>query len=198
MIKGEAAGTFLRWYARSVDEARVLQVLRSLQYQNRDWASLAGAALRAPGGRLHGLARWDWYPAAFIHALIDGLLEGIPDSQHQGMADIAAQYVMSKTIPGVFEVIFSVIATPELYARHGQKFWRLHYDNGELVFDRRGDESYRVQFRHWGSHHSFICRLNMAAIVPIYRAMGHAGAGYERLTCTAEGDPTCELRAWFR
>jgi hypothetical protein len=110
---------------------------------------------------------------------------------------------MGRTLRGVYKFLFSAFATPELYARHAQKLWSLHYDNGSVHIDnepRQGANNIaHARVTRWISHHPFVCKLNGAATLPIYEAMGCHDVRWDTTACQSKGDDYCEwLVHWSR
>jgi hypothetical protein len=179
-IKGAAFREFLIFYSQRVDPARVAAAVRAIE-------SSALSAERADFGVMQNV----WYPAELVHELLDRLTEGFTEQELERMAQDAAIHVMSATLRGVYKTMFSLIATPERYARHIPKLWRVHYDNGEPAILTRGPNEHRISFLAWESHHPFVCRLNMAAALPIYEAMGCKGVSWRRAHCKSQGGEHC-------
>lgn len=74
-----------------------------------------------------------WYPAELVHALVDEMIAGRSQAGQDALAKHAASVIMGRTLRGVYKFLFSTFATPDLYARHAQKLWSLHYDNGSCT-----------------------------------------------------------------
>jgi len=98
---------------------------------------------------------------------------------------------MNVTLRGVHKTLFSLLATPDRYARHISKLWSVHYDNGEPLIMTLNPGEHHISFVDWRSHHPFICRLNMAAALPIYTAMGCRDVVWRRVHCKSSGGAHC-------
>ena len=110
---------------------------------------------------------------------------------------------MGNSLRGVYKFLFSTFASPDLYARHAQKLWTLHYDNGAVLIENGPDEGPRrvasSRIVRWISHHPFMCKLNGAATVPIYQAMGCRDVVCEAVACVERGGDHCGWHAsWTR
>ena len=132
-IKGAAFREFLIFYGKNVDPVR------------------AAGAVKASGSFELNTARSDfgilqntWYPAELVHELLDRLTEGFDEPELQKLAQAAAIHIMGVTLHGVYKTMFSLIATPERYARHIPKLWKVHYDNGEPAVVIRADRKRHV------------------------------------------------------
>ena len=137
-----------------------------------------------------------WYPAELVHVLVDEVIKGRSQAEQDALAQRAASAIMGRTLSGVYRFLFSTFATPDLYARHVNKLWSLHYDNGQVQIDNKPREGMRnvasQRVVRWISHHPFVCKLNAAAAIPIYEALGGRDVRYESIACVSEGDMHCE------
>jgi hypothetical protein len=179
-IKGAAFREFLVFYAKTVDRERVIAAIRA-----------AGSAELSAERPDFGVLQNTWYPAGLVHGLLDRLTQGFDEAELATLAQEAATHIMGVTLRGVYRTMFSLIATPERYARHIPNLWRVHYDNGDPVVLTRGAKEHRITFMSWASHHPFICRLNMAAAAPIYTAMGCKAVRWQRVHCKSMGGEHC-------
>ena len=133
-----------------------------------------------------------------MHELLDRLTEGFTEPQLEHLAQEAATHVMRVTLRGIYKTMFSLIATPERYARHVPKLWRVHYDNGEPAVVTRAPGEHHITFMGWRSHHPFGCRLNMAAALPIYGLMGCRDVRWRRAHCKSSGGNHCTCIVTWR
>jgi len=182
-MKGAPVSEFLNWYGEQVDRARLLSVL----------GELAGAW---PGQfdvtrESYGLLASAWYPAELVHELINRLLAGVDDRKQQQLAQGAAEFIMGRTLRGVYKVMFSMFATPERYARHISKLWAQHYDTGTPVVRIVSGTEHHIAFQGWTSHHPFICGMNMSSARPIYGAMKCRDVAWRRVSCVSHGGTIC-------
>lgn len=187
-VKGAVLREFVLFCEQHDDRERLkraLDALREAYPQDVD-------ATRSGGGFLASR----WYPAALVHVLVDEVTRGRSEPAQDALAQRAAKVIMGRTLSGVYRFLFSTFATPDLYARHVNKLWSLHYDNGQVQIDSRPREGMRnvAQQRivRWISHHPFVCKLNAAAAVPIYEALGGHDVRYETIACVSWGDTNCE------
>ena len=181
-IKGAAFREFLAWYAATRSRPRVLAAIRALDPDARELDVER---------RDFGVLQSAWYRAELVHGLLDLLTDGMPEEELRVMAQDAAIHVMNTTLRGVYKALFSWFATPQRYARHVHKLWRVHYDTGMPIVLTLSSNSHRVSFVEWAGHHPFICRLNMSAAVPVYSAMGCKNVSWTRLRCLSQGGDSC-------
>jgi hypothetical protein len=190
-IKGVAFGEFLVWYSRRHGSGSVDQAVAAVELAFNEGLDAARPSFGVLASR--------WYPAELVHDLLDRLTRGCSPSDLDVMASEAADFIMGRTLKGVYKTIFKLFATPERYLRHADKLWNMHYDTGRLMASAPEPGVHRVMFADWSSHHPFICRMNMAASQPIYTAMGCHHVSYERLRCVSDGAADCEnLVRWQR
>jgi len=150
-----------------------------------------GSAMLSAERADFGVMQNVWYPAELVHQLLDRLTDGFSEPDLVKLAQDAATHIMGVTLRGVYKTMFSLIATPERYARHIPKLWRVHYDNGDPAVVVRAPNEHRINFLGWRSHHAFACRLNMAAALPIYQAMGCKEVRWQRAHCKSLGGEHC-------
>lgn len=182
-IKGAAFRQFAIWWraARGVD-----QVAAAHARMDPEWARRLN-----PDSDALGILASQWYPAELPHALIDALLADVSATAHWSVAGEAAGAVMSANLRGVYKAVFSLLATPERYLKHVQRIWDMHYDTGRVRINAVAPNAHESETCDWKGHHHFICKLNMASVVPIYTAMGCEDVTFERRTCVDEGAPGC-------
>ncbi len=186
-IKGAAFRELLVYYARAVSAPRV-----------REAVSKTGRSELAPDRDDFGVLQNTWYRAELVHEILDRLTEGFSEIELEKLAQDAAIHVMGVTLRGIYKTMFSLIATPERYARHVPKLWRVHYDNGEPAVVTRSPGEHHITFMAWRSHHPFGCRLNMAAALPIYAAMGCKDVRWRRAHCKSRGGDHCTCIVTWR
>lgn len=191
-MKGHVKGTVLREFVlfceQHDDSERTLRALLALQEAYRGDIDPARS-----GG---GFQASRWYPAELVHVLVDEVIAGRSEAERDALARRAARAIMGRTLSGVYRFLFSAFATPELYARHAQRLWALHYDNGTVNIDNeaRGGlhRAAHARVMRWISHHPFVCKLNGAATLPIYEAMGCREVTCNTIACVSTGSPHCE------
>lgn len=175
---------FLAWYERRHGSAPVVAAVAEVERRHR-----VGLV---PEGPYFGVLASRWYRAEAVHDLLDRLTADRSEAELARMADDAASAIMGHMLRGVYRTLFSLIATPERYARHAGKLWSTQYDTGSIVIEVTGTTEHRITFVDWASHHPFICRMNMAAARPIFEAMQCQDIHVQRLGCISTGAAACE------
>ena len=129
-----------------------------------------------------------------VHALLDELTQGYSDEQLDEIARDGAQAVMKSSLRGLYNAVFALLASPQRYSTHANTLWCMHYDSGRLEVEETAPREHTSKIRDWHSHHPLVCRLNTAAVAPIYEAMGCREVVTQRLECVAEGGTACVSR----
>lgn len=185
-IKGVAFREFAVWYGENVSENHVRAVVRALEAAHPDVFDST-----RPG---FGILSTRWYDARLVHAFLDRLVGPGGGDDIDRLAQSAANDIMGRTLSGVYRFLFSTFATPQLYARHANKLWSLHYDSGTTSIEPQRDGEAVALYRDWRGHHPLICKLNMSATVPIYGAMGCRNVRWVRTACVDQRDSMCAMR----
>ncbi len=181
-IKGAWAAEVFRWYARE-HPTRIAAMFEALP-----------PAIRAklePGKDAFGLLPATWYPAEFIHAMLDAMLRDVPRPLHARLARAAAKATIDGTLKGIYRPLFSAIATPDRYRRYVQRFWQASHDTGQADIVALSDHEHEGHIRGWYAHHPFICDIIVAGNPILYEMMGCTAARTERIRCRGEGDVEC-------
>lgn len=184
-IKGVAFREFADWYADNVSADHIRSVVETLNplYPNVFDASRRG----------FGILATRWYAAELVHAFLDRVVINHQGADIDELTQSAANDIMNKTLSGVYKFLFSAFATPQLYARHANKLWSLHYDSGVASVETVTETEARARYTNWRGHHPLICRLNMSATVPIYRAMGCPNVRWTKVSCIQDGATACAM-----
>jgi hypothetical protein len=184
-IKGSAFREFLRWVGEQYGPALVEQALVGLPPATR--------AMLDAGKVGFGILPSAWYPAPVVHAILETFLAGKSARERAEMARAGARATMDRTLRGVYGVLFSALATPELYMRFGQRLWNAYYDSGTVIMDMPSPGRLRSRIFDWPGHHRFICDMNQHAGAFILEAMGKAVLGTSRSECVATGGRECRM-----
>lgn len=184
-IKGVAFREFAVWYANNVSRNHVQSVVAALEplHPNTFDSTRDG----------YGILATRWYDARLVHTFLDRLV--VPGGGHDTdqLTQTAATDIMGRTLSGVYKFLFSTFASPQLYARHANKLWSLHYDTGVVTVEQGREPVATVRYTDWVGHHPLICKLNMGACLPIYSAMGCRNVGWSKKSCTDDGDHSCQM-----
>lgn len=180
-FKGNTLRYLAPWMIRTFGEPAVRRAFETLP-----------AELRAgldPGQPSFGTLASTWYDARLYQQMFDQLLVSTPKAEYAALARDAGSYVLSQTLRGVYAKLFSMMATPALYARYSQKMWNTHYDSG-IVTIRHVEPTVAVhRVDGWLGHHDFVCAINRQSGVIVYEMMGLRRVRIERERCAP---PCCE------
>lgn len=182
-IKGAALFELFRWQQSALSAAQAAKLLEPLPPQTREFFD--------PGRTGFGLLASRWYPSAVIHPLLDAMVAGLDDKAYRQFIEDGAKHVMDGTMRGVFKAIFSLVATPERYARYSQQAWNAFHDTGTSVVELTGSESWRATLSRWPGHHRVICDMNVVAARLILQSMGKRSVATTQECCVAQGAPHC-------
>ena len=185
-IKGVAVREFVRWYAEEVGAKHFRACVESMPKDVRQQLDEHAPAL--------GLVSSKWYPAKIIFALMDAIEAQIPAEELPSFAMRGAAAVMDVTLSGVYRILFRMMATPERYAKYGQKLWLTYYDSGSfIIVPEPGGNGATCTISRWKAHHPLICAINRGASIAIYRAMGCREVGCVRESCVSDGATACRF-----
>lgn len=190
MIKGGAVRELLLWYEST----------RGRGYVSGAVARLDPAHTRdlAPERFTMGLLPSSWYPAEVAHACLDSLAaihgeDGMRDLLRQGNA-----VVVSRMARGLYRLLFKLVGSPELYAKHIQTAWGALHNTGkrEVRIERPG---YAVStIEGWAGHHPWLCEVTTETMRAIFEAMGCTDLELARTKCVSQGSPRCEAFVRYR
>ncbi len=182
-IKGAALFELFRWQQKVLSPAQAATHLERLPQPTREFFDP-----RRPG---FGLLASRWYPSEVIHPLLDAMVVGLDDKAYSQFIEDGAKQVMDGTMRGVFKAIFTMIATPERYARYSQQAWNAYHDTGFSTVTLEGNTSWRATLRDWPGHHRVICDMNTVAARLILQSMGKRSVVVKQECCVAKGAPHC-------
>jgi hypothetical protein len=185
-IKGVAAREFVRWYGQVYGDEAVHALAAALP---EDFRPLIDA--RAP---YLGLISSEWYPAHGIHAVLDKMMEGRPQTERAAIAKSGAEAVIHETLHGVYKVFFEMMVSPERYLKNAQKLFSRFFDQGEMDKTATGPSEHTSVIRGWTAHHPLLCQFLRHISEYVYSAMGCKGVTAEKLRCIADGDEDCAYR----
>jgi len=189
-IKGAAFREFVTWYGKQRGSQRLEAAVAALPEGARSHLQPQREAL--------GILAATWYPAEIVHALLDELLRGVPADERLEMAGAASEAIMRSTLHGIYRVLFRLMATPELYARFGNRLWSMHYDSGDLILELNEPTRLSATVRDWRGHHPFICELNCAALIPIFSEMGCVDVRVTHDACVSRHADACRYSLYWK
>jgi hypothetical protein len=163
-IKGACLVEALVWLEKSKGRARVEAALARIPNDGHNRAD--------PHGPRFGILASEWYPASHTHAVLDAMTAELSREEQRQMARNLAKAVMEGTLRGVYGLLFSMMATPERYARHAPRLWSKYYDGGRVRFELPTRNSMIATISEWPGHHTFLCCTTRFARVAALEAMG--------------------------
>jgi hypothetical protein len=181
--KGASIRSFLGWYERSQDRERVIRAIRQLPPEHR--------LLLDADRDAFGVLPSRWYPSELVHALVDALTAGLSEEQLDRLARDGARVIIKDGLNGVYKMIFDLLVTPERYARHSHRIWRMFHDTGSTDVVVVGPREQRARITDRWGHHPFICRLNRASTAVLYGEMKCRNVVLTDEGCVARGDREC-------
>jgi hypothetical protein len=182
-MKGAAFREFVAWVEQDRGADALAAVVATLPPDVQRHFQVGRPAL--------GLLAATWYPAGLVHAFLDALTRGLPEPELQRMALEGAEFTMQRNLRGVYRSLFAMFVSPRIYALGMQQLWNLHYDSGRVRNIEKTPNMHRAEVEGWRGHHPFACRLNTAAVFPIYSAMKCQDIEVNRESCVARGDAAC-------
>jgi hypothetical protein len=133
----------------------------------------------------------DWYPAPVVHAMLDGLLDGLDARERAALAAEGADQAMAASFDGVLGTAFRVLVSPQLCAVAAPRLWHGFYKGGRVRVRPQGRRCHVMDVSQWPGHHPFLCAMNNASGRAIYRATGCDDVTTEHAACIARGDRSC-------
>jgi hypothetical protein len=114
------------------------------------------------------------------------------------MARTLAKAVMNGTLRGVYGMLFSIMATPERYARHAPRLWSKFYDDGKVAVTVPTPTTMTAVVTEWKGHHPFLCSVVRFARVAALEAMGRTSVSSEWRCKSEVGGDECVTRLRWR
>ena len=152
------------------------------------------AELRADIGFVDGLPHLlpnVWYDIRMAHAMVDEMLGHAPAGSQATLARDAARVAVAESARGIYRFVLMQVASPELYARHVQRLWRLLHDCGtrEIRIVSPGEADSEI--RDWPGHHPLLCVFTNETMAALFEVMGARNVVVRRELCVSENAPIC-------
>ena len=189
LIKGGPIRELLLWYEGRYGRDYVPSVIARLDPVH---------ALSVSENKLTlGLVPSVWYPAPIVHAILDALAERhSPEELHEIVRESNA-FVVRRMTKGLYQFLFRMVGSPELYAKHIQRAWNMLHSTGrrEIVL---GDGVAESTIDDWAGHHPWLCEVASQTMRAVFEAMGCREVRVERVACVSKGDPRCKSLLRYR
>ena len=182
-IRGAALRPFVNWYTDTYGRAGLQRALAILSADDRRCFDVADPGL--------GISVATWYPAALVHRVLDGLLDGMDPPARTALAASGADQTLAGCLTGYLGTAFRALVSPPVCALVGPRIWHAFYSGGRVRIDTRGRRCHVMEVTGWPGHHAFLCEMNNAAGRAIYRAAGCTAVRTEHAACIAREQPSC-------
>jgi hypothetical protein len=189
LIKGGAIRELLLWYERNFghDYARAVGPRLPPHLESRVFAEKPALGLYANV----------WYPSPIVHAILDSMAERHAPAELREIMAEANGYAVRSLTRGVYQFLFRMVGSPELYAKHIQRAWNLLHSTGRRVIvldDGVADST----IEDWPGHHPWLCEITTHTMQAVFVAMGCRDVSLERVACISQGAPNCRSLLYYR
>jgi len=189
-MKGAGIVHFLDWYVGRFGHPRLQATAAAIPDPHR--------AQFDPEDRVLGVLSSAWYPAAAIHALLDGFVADHRDDR-EVLAREGAKATIDATLTGVYRWLFQTMMSPDRYGRSAQKLFSRYYEPGTMTKTPLGDAGHLSIVRDWPGHHPLLCDMLVHTAEYVYSALGCRNVRSPRTACVSEGAPECRFEiTWSR
>jgi hypothetical protein len=186
-IKGAAIQAFLRWYATTWGNERLVQSAREIPEEHLGQFDLEAELL--------GVLTSSWYPALAIHALLDAIERRHPHEERALIVRDGARAIIDSTLRGVYRWLFEKMMNPERYARSAQQLFSRYYEPGTMLKVPLGTTGHLTIVRGWTGHHPMLCDFLLHTAEYVYSAMGCRDVKVRRTACVMTGSNECRFEA---
>ncbi len=183
-MKGSALAYWVDWYAEHHDPEKLMEIVARLPAPAR-------GELDPSDPRL-GLIPTAWYPAAAVGRILDGVTEGMSAAERARLIEESTAAGVDQGIRGIFRLAFELLATPERYAKHIQRFWNQLHDTGTRSVTIVGPGEAISLIEDWPGHHPILCAVTMETMAAIFRKMGLSDVEVLRVECVSRHDERCK------
>lgn len=189
LIKGGAIRELLLWYERHYGSTYAVDLGRRLPLHLSRQLDVARPGL--------GLLTNVWYPSPIVHAILDSIAARHDEDELRSITAEANHFAVRSLTRGVYQFLFRMVGSPELYAKHIQRAWNLLHSTGKrvIMLDEGIADS---TIEDWPGHHPWLCEITTHTMQAVFVAMGCRDVELERLSCVAQGAPRCRSILRFR
>lgn len=182
LVKGSVIREFALWYEAHHSNDYVAAFLRLLAPAHHDLVWRDRPAL--------GIVSTEWYPSEVVHALLDAVAQSRTDDAMRLLIREANEVTVAKLSRGLYQLLFKMVASPTLYAKHVQKAWRTLHSTGtrKIVLSKGLADS---TTESWPGHHRWLCWVTTETMRSVFMAMGCTNVVLERSECVHDGHPRC-------
>lgn len=189
LVKGSVIREFALWYEAQHGRSYIETFLGLLAPRHHELVWRDRPAL--------GIVSTEWYPSAVVHALLDAVAHSRSDSSMRLLIRDANQVTVAKLSRGLYQLLFKMVASPPLYAKHVQKAWRTLHSSGtrKIVLSPGVADS---TIEAWAGHHRWLCLVTMETMRCVFEAMGCTQVELERTECVHDGHARCRALLHYR
>ena len=189
LIKGGAIRELLLWYESHHGRAFYPSVIPRLPPHLAQRLALDRTTL--------GILSNVWYPSPIVHAILDAVAERHGPDELRAIMSEANAFAVRTLTRGVYQFLFRMVGSPELYARHIQRAWNLLHTTGKRTIVL-GDGFADSTIEQWPGHHPWLCEIPSETMKAVFVAMGCQAVVAERLTCVSTGASLCRSVLRYR
>jgi hypothetical protein len=188
-VKGAGIRPFLAWYGTTWGKDRLQRHYERIPPPMRE-----GLDMRDP----HlGILGSTWYPAATVHAVLDGVEAEHTAHERAGIVREGAHAIIKSTLGTVYRFLIETMMTPELYARSCGKLFSRFYEPGLMTKTAVGATGHLTKIENWGAHHPMLCDFILHTAGPVYELLGCKNLRIERTACLKDGSPDCRFETFW-
>ncbi|MCA9609744.1 MAG: hypothetical protein KC619_29300 [Myxococcales bacterium] len=189
-VKGSALAYWLTWYAQHRDPAELGAIAARIPPEERGEIDPTSPTL--------GVISTAWYPAHAVGRILDGVTEGMSAKERAQLIEESTAAGVEQGIRGIFKLAFELLATPERYAKHIQRFWDQLHDTGTRRVEIVGPGEAISIIEDWPGHHPLLCTVTMETMAAVFRRMGLEDVEVMRVECVGAHDPRCKAIVRWR
>ncbi len=189
-VKGSALAYWLAWYAERHDPSALARIAARIPAEARGDIDPASPTL--------GVIPTAWYPALAVGQILDGVTEGMSAKERARLIEESTAAGVEQGIRGIFRLAFELLATPERYAKHIQRFWNQLHDTGTRRVEIVGPGEAISIIEDWPGHHPLLCAVTMETMAAVFRRMGLEDVEVVRVECVGAHDERCKAIVRWR
>jgi hypothetical protein len=182
-MKGAGVRSLVTWHTERRGQAHTTRLLEHLAPADR--------ALFDPSRPDLDMVDSTWYRAEVIHALFDGMIEGLSAEERTAFLRDGARAGVQATSKGLYRWFFVVIMSPERYREKAQALFSRYHQPGVITKTSLGPTGHLAVLRGWAGHHPAICEFLYWSSLAIYEAMSCRNVVGARVSCVSTGAAEC-------
>lgn len=189
-MKGAVIREFVRWYEENQGKDRMREIAARAPADLRD--------LLDPDKPLVTLLAATWYPARFVHALLDTLAESHSEAELRRMAHDSTRALVAQGTHSAYRFLLAKLVTPDMYAASIPFMWKQLHSTGERRVRIVGEGRAESVVSRWPGHHPLLCTVTIETMCSIFELMGCADVRWDRRSCVSDGGAECATDLTWR